>query len=218
MSVRSELKENVLASKLEGVVAWILANRVAVLTGVGVVVVALLVGSVSIIRRKETIETEWTRVAQAQSLLAQRQFATADALLSEIATANPDLEPGLYARFHLGESKIQQGKPDEAIQAFSEVVSRSNGKDVRPIALSNLGFAFEQKGDYAKAAETYQQFMDTYAEHFLAARVQLQLGKALLRGGDNEGGRKALGQLIDLYPASPWAENARRFMDFSKTR
>jgi TolA-binding protein len=80
-----------------------------------------------------------------------------------------------------------------------------------------LGFAYEQKGDYAGAAQTYRQFMTDHAEHFLAPRIQLALGRSLAMSNQPQAAQEALGHLIDLYPTSPWAENARQIMDKLKT-
>lgn len=218
MSTRSELKENILASKMEGSVTWIAANRVPLLMALGIIVAASLIGSVFIIRKGERAEIEWTRLAQAQALLSEKRFDASDSLLTDIANSNVGSNVGLYAKYYLGQSELEQKKYDQAVQSFGDVVSQSGGKPIRPLALSNLGFAQEQKGDFTAAVQTYHQFLDQYGESFLAARIQLRAGIAMIRSGDVEGGKKALGQLIDLYPTSPWAQNARSFMDKSKTR
>jgi TolA-binding protein len=46
----------------------------------------------------------------------------------------------------------------------------------------------------------------------------LGLGRSLAAAGKIDEAKKALGQLIDLYPTSHWAENARSIMDKFKTR
>jgi TolA-binding protein len=81
------------------------------------------------------------------------------------------------------------------------------------LALSNLGFAYEQKKEYKNAAETLQKYMDAYADHFLAPRVQLAIGRNWALSGDTDAAKKTLSQLIDLYPTSEWAQNARLIMD-----
>ena len=67
MSTRSELKENLLAARLEGVVRYIVENRQKVLSAAAVVLGTLLVGSVFVMRRKELAEMNWTRLSQGQS-------------------------------------------------------------------------------------------------------------------------------------------------------
>ncbi len=84
--------------------------------------------------------------------------------------------------------------------------------------MNNLAFAFEQQKKYDQAAAVFGRFMVEHGDHFLAPRVQLSLGKNLALSGKTEEAKKALQQLIDLYPTSPWAENARSFLDKNKTR
>ncbi len=218
MSTKAELKENILASKIELVMPWIMAHRVQILIGTGVVVAAGLISSVFIIRRNETRDINWTQLSQAKILFAQKQPDTASQILTNIKTANPGSTEALYALYYAGEFSLSEKKYEDAVQSFSAFVAQSGNQPLRPLALSNLGFAYEQKGDYAAAIQTYQQFMTQYSEHFLAARTQLALGKALLHSGDKEGAKKSLGQLVDLYPTSPWAQNARRIMDKIETR
>jgi TolA-binding protein len=213
MSTKSELKQNVLASKLEAVTPWLITHRTQILGGIGVLIGAALVGSVFIIRKNEARDIAWTRLAQAQILLSQNRADAALPILKEIQGANPGSRESMFAAFYLGQAELEAKRYEEAIQQFSNVVAQSAGQPLRPLALSNLAFAQEQKGDYPAAVQTYQQFMSEYSEHFLAARAQLSLGKAQLRAGDKEGARKSLGQLVDLYPTSPWAQNARRIMD-----
>lgn len=213
MSVKSELKQNVLSSKLESVTPWLVAHRNQLLTAIGIVVGVSLIASVFIIRRNEARDISWTRMAQAQILLAQNRADAAIPLLGEIKNSNPGSIESFYASYYSGLAQLEQKNYDAAIQEFSSIVAQANGQPIRPLALCNLAFAQEQKADWPAAVQTYQQFMAQYAEHFMAARVQLLLGKAQIQAGDKEGARKSLGQLVDLYPTSPWAQNARRIMD-----
>jgi TolA-binding protein len=218
MSSNTDLKENILASKLEGVVQWIVNHRSRVLTGGGVALAAILISSVFILQRSDQTKIDWTRLSQAQALLSMKKYPEAEKIYTEVRNSTPDLDAKFYATFYLGQAALDQNKWDDAIARFSETTSEAIKHPIRPLAMSNLGFSYEQKGDYANAAQTYRQFMAEYAEHFLAPRVQLSLGRSLASAGDIPGAQEALGHLIDLYPTSPWAENARQIMDKFKTR
>lgn len=219
MSKRSDLKENILANKLEKPLKWAVENRATVLGAIGLLVIAGLISSVFIIRKKELREMNWTRLAQAKAMLSQpQQRPQAKPILSEIRTASPADAVGLHALFTLGEAALLERNFDEAVTRFSELVGLSGAHPLTPLALSNLGHAYEQKKDYNAAAQAYQKFMESFGEHFMAARIQLSLGRALSNAGRVEEAAKTLEQLIDLYPTSEWAEKARRMMDKNKTR
>ena len=113
---------------------------------------------------------------------------------------------------------ISKKNYDEAISQLTIVANASKQTPLTPLALSNLAFAYEENGDPLQAALTYQRFMDSYSEHFLAPHVQLSLGRAYADAGETVQAQASLEQLIDLYPTSPWSENARRILDKLESR
>jgi len=218
MSTKAELKENLLASRLEGAIKWIVDHRPAVLTAFGIIVVTALFASVFILQRSNQTKTDWTRLSQAQALMDMKRLDQSRGIFQSVYDTSPDLDAKLYAGFYLGQLDLQEKKYDEAITRFSAVVSNATDHPLRPLALSNLGFAYEEKGDFVNAVQTYRQFMTDHAEHFMAARVQLSLGRALAASNDIPSAKEELSRLIDLYPTSPWAERARQIIDKLKTR
>ena len=217
MSRQAELRENVLAAKLEGLIVWIIAHRIPVLIAVGAAVAAVLIGSVFMIRHREAVETATTRLAQAQALLGARQYEQSEKVLSALRNEAP---ASLSARilYYQGVAAIGQKNFEKAEQALSEAAAAARDAALLPLVLSNLGFAQEELGKPQEAARTYRRFMDRYADHFLAPRIQLALGRALLAAGQSEEARKELSNLIDLYPTSEWAEKARALMDKETVR
>ncbi len=218
MSTRSDLKENILATKVEGVLAWVLTNRVPVIATAAVAALVLLFGSVVVLRNRERREINITRMALAQSFLMQHQYDRAYQAFEELKPTVSDNNLLAQALYYQGASALGLKKFDDAEKLFSEAVDRSAKSPLKPLALSNMGFAQESKKNYEAAAQTYERFMSEFGEHFLAARVQLNLGRALAAANKIDDAKKALGHLIDLYPTSHWAENARSIMDKLKTR
>ena len=218
MGHRSELKENVLAAKVEKGLLWVLEHKIPIAVFAGVLVFGLMVASVVIIRRNEKREEHWGRMAQAQSFINQNQLAQARQILTDIKADGPDHNTSLYISYYLGQAHLAEKNYQEATQNFSDVVSMSGNFPMTPLALSNLGHSYEGLKDFSKAAETYQAFMDQFNDHFMAPRIQLAMGRSLVKSGDYENGKAALEQLIDLYPTSPWSENARRILDKIESR
>jgi TolA-binding protein len=214
----AELKENLLAPKIEGVLRWVIDHRPLFLIVAGAVVLGGLVTSVFVLRRQEKTGADWTRLSQAQFLAAQKKDAEALQVLNDVHATTPDADARLHSSYYIGQIALTEKKYDDAIAAFSEIVSSARGHALRPLALSSLGFAYEEKGDFNNAVQSYRTFMTDYPEHFLGSRMQLALGRALAAAGDTAGAKEALTHLIDLYPTSPWAENARQILDKVKTR
>lgn len=218
MSDRPDLKENLLAIKLEALIKWVIANHQKVLTVGGILLAALLIGSVFVLRRKEAHQTFSTRLAMAESLYNQKQFTQAKQILSELRTqvSSPDLLSHIL--YYSGLVALGEKDWENAVSYFSQVTNLPGSYPIESLAMLNLAHTYQQKKDYSSAAQTYRNFMADYPEHFMAARVQLEMGRVLILSGQTEEGRKALEQLIDLYPTSTWAENARSIMDKFKTR
>jgi TolA-binding protein len=210
---RGELKENVLAHRVENIAKWIVDHRTWAMAAVGGLILVALGSSVIIIRRNEQKALNWLKIAQAQDLIRQQQFQPAETILLEIKTTSPHTKAGLRATYQLGEFYLERKDFEKAKEQFQMVVDRAGRSPLKPLALSNLAFSQESNGEFQSAAATYQLFMDQYAEHFLAARNQLAVGRAWYKAEEYEAAKVALGQLIDLYPTSPWAENAREIMD-----
>jgi predicted negative regulator of RcsB-dependent stress response len=218
VSERAELKENLLAARLEGVLTWVIERRIQFLISIGVLVAVLLISSVFVLRKREQVDQARTKLAYAQSLVSQRAYAEAAPIIDEVRKANADSDTARLAAYLAGVSAFEQNKLDEAISLLTEAVDRSGGHALRPLARMALGTALEQKKDFPAAVANYGAFLAEMPDHFLSPRVQLSLGRAHLLAGNEAEARKALEHLIDQLPTSEWAENARRLLDFKKVR
>ncbi|MBV9080206.1 MAG: tetratricopeptide repeat protein [Elusimicrobia bacterium] len=218
MSHKAELKENILASKLETAVVWIVERRVQVATVLGVIVAAALISSVFFLRHQEAVDTSRTKLGYAQSLVSQDRLTEAVPVLEDIQKSPADTDTRRLAKFLSGVVAFGTSKTDDAIRDFGDAANMSRNHPLRPLALANLGSAYEQKQDFESAARTYTTFMSEFADHFMAPRVQLGLGRSQLLAGKKDDAKKSLEHLIDLYPTSEWAENARRLLDNTRNR
>jgi len=208
-----DLRENLLAARLESLIKWSVDNSSTVLTATGLLVAAGLITSVFTLRRSELRDSQWTRLALAESFIGQKQFPQAEQILNEVLPAAASNDIFLHASFFLGEAAYQEQKYEEAVRHFSNIVNNGSASPVKALALAHLGTTFEQMKDYAQAARAYQNFVQSYPDHFMGARIQLAWGRTLTLAGNKTESRKVLSQLIDLYPTSTWAENARSIMD-----
>jgi len=218
MSRKAELSENLLAAKLEGLFVWLYERRVQSLISLGVLVAAALIGSVFVLRQREQAVDFQTKIAFAQSMISQRQYPQADTVLAEVRAGSAGNDTTRMATYLSGVSAFEQRKIDEAVTFFSTAVDQSAGHPLRPLARASLGSALEEKKNYEAAIANYAAFISETPDHFLSPRIQLALGRSNLLAGKNDDAKKALDHLIDQFPTSEWAENARRLMDKNKSR
>lgn len=218
MSRKAELSENILAAHMENALIWMYQRRIQMLISLGVLVAALLIGSVFVLRRNQENDDAQTKIAYAQAMISQQQYPQADKALSEVTSSNANVSARRLAVYFSGISALHQGKLDEAVKDLQEAVDKSANHPLRPLARAALGTALEEKKDYAGAIADYAAFLSETPDNFLSPRMQLALGRTNLLAGKTDDARKALGHLIDQFPTSEWAENARRLMDKNKSR
>jgi len=213
MSRQAELKENILAHHIENFLMWVIERRVQVLTLLGVVLAAVLIGSVFALRQKEAREQARTKLAYSQALLSQARFAEAATTLDEIRKGPMDTDTARLTAYLRGVASVGQSKADEAVTFLTEAVDLSRNHPIRPLAIADLGSAQEQKKDFEAAIASYALSVSEYPDHFMSPRVMLALGRVQILAGKNDEVADLVERLIDLHPTSEWAENARRLID-----
>ena len=107
----------------------------------------------------------------------------------------------LHARFFLGLVHLRLARWDDAVSDFEHAAHQ---RGAAPAVLHNLAFAFERKGEPAKAREALREAVKRGGEH--DARVHTSLGVLALREGDlaaAESSFLAARPLFDGRPPSP---------------
>jgi TolA-binding protein len=103
---------------------------------------------------------------------------------------------------------LKDGEFKEAIREFQKIVKSSEDKIVKASALCQIGDAYQDAGDYAKAQETYDTILKDYAESFYGDYVQYQLGVTLLKNSNYDGAIMSFLTLKKNYPKSKLVDDA----------
>lgn len=137
-----------------------------------------------------------------QSLAAQQatQQAAADAAKN---APPPDV---LYNN---GLRDYNGGKPDLASQEFSEYVKFYPSTELAGNSYYYLGEIQFKQGNYQQAVQSYDQVLQNFPSGNKAASAQLKKGFALVELGKQDDGVTELRHLIQRYPHSPEALQAR---------
>jgi len=140
--------------------------------------------------------------ASQQSLAAQQatQQAAADAAKN---APSPDV---LYNN---GLRDYNGGKPDLASQEFSDYVKFYPNTDLAGNSYYYLGEIQFKQGNYQQAVQSYDQVLQNFPSGNKAASAQLKKGLALVELGKQDDGVTELRHLIQRYPHSPEALQAR---------
>lgn len=77
-----------------------------------------------------------------------------------------------------GDAHIELGQTDEAISKYEEAIAKSDNGFTAPLYLKKAALAYEDKGDYGKAAEYYQKIYDDYENSTEGDDIQKYLVRA----------------------------------------
>lgn len=101
------------------------------------------------------------------------------------------------------------GKNDLALQEFSDYVKFYPNTDLAGNAYFYLGEIQFKQGNYQQAAQTYDQVLQNFPSGNKAASAELKKGFSLIELGKQDDGVSELRHLIQRYPHSPEALQAR---------
>ena len=140
--------------------------------------------------------------ASQQSLAANQ--ATQQAQQQQMASAPP---PDVL--YNNGLRDYNGGKNDLAVQEFSDYVKFYPNTDLAGNCYYYLGEIQFKQGNYQQAAQSYDQVLQNFPSGNKAASAQLKKGFALVELGKQDEGVTELRHLIQRYPHSPEALQAR---------
>lgn len=156
-------------------------------------------------------------IPAAASLGATGSFATESAKLTAAlpklqaaADAFPDSSAGITARYHLAGALAALSRNDDAIKEFDDVVRRAGSGSIYG-RMARLGKADTQAraGQVDAAIVTWKEMAASTTGEFPVDAILMELARAYTQKGDREEARKALTQLIDQHPNSPYTTEAR---------
>lgn len=137
-----------------------------------------------------------------QSIAAQQQATQAQAQ-AQAQAPPPDV---LYAN---ALRDYNGGKNDIASQEFSDYIKFYPNTDLAGNAYFYLGEIQFKQGNYQQAVQTYDQVLQNFPSGNKAASAQLKKAFALIELGKQDDGVSELRHVIQRYPRSPEALQAR---------
>lgn len=145
-----------------------------------------------------------------QTLLAQGDYNAAIPHLDSAVKRLPATDPEHFrAALSLGNCYYRQKQYDPAAVAYTEA-SRSTEPAVAGEGLywaANVALAQNRPGD---ASLLFSKLVAKYPKHDLAARAQLKAGDALTASNQTSAALSAYRAVLDHYPQSPEAAEARK--------
>jgi len=136
--------------------------------------------------------------------------------LMKAADAYPGTDAGITARYHAAGVLASLGRYPEAEQRYQEVVDKAgNGLYGRT---AKLGLADVQvmQGKYDNAIKIYQEAATDSNSQLPLDGVLMQLGRAYMKAGKKTEAAHAFTRVVEEFPTSVYAADARREMEDAK--
>jgi outer membrane protein assembly factor BamD len=130
--------------------------------------------------------------------------------------SRPNTVPPAARLYEDGERLLQNGRYEQAREAFSRLVERHPESDLVPVANFLVGETYFRAEEYEKAGKEFENFVTLYPSHAIADLGQYRLARTYfdrmpIVERDQGVSAKALAEfqkLIRLYPESRYAPDA----------
>jgi outer membrane protein assembly factor BamD (BamD/ComL family) len=131
-----------------------------------------------------------------------------------VADEYPDTDAGIFARYREAATYMALGEPAKAAGSYQQVIDRA-GADTFYGQLSRLGLAeaHAQTGQVEQAITTFKDLAQRKDGHVPVDGVLLRLGQACRDAGKAADAEQAFTRLVNEFPDSPFASDARRELE-----
>ena len=131
-------------------------------------------------------------------------------MLQRAADAYPDTDAGITARYRLAASLAELGRFPEAEQRYQEVIQKAGAKSIyRYTARLGVGEAQLAQGKGDAAVTTFRELSTDASSNLPVDGVLMQLGRAALVAGKKDDATRAFTRVVDEFPQSLYATEAK---------
>jgi TolA-binding protein len=134
----------------------------------------------------------------------------------EAADAYPGTDAGIAARYHAASILASLGRHAEAEQRYQEVADRAGSGIYGRTAKLGLADAQVAQGKFDAAIAIYTDLSRDADSGLPIDGVLMQLGRAYAKAGKREDAARAFTRVVDEFPESMYAADARREMEEAK--
>ena len=131
-------------------------------------------------------------------------------LLQRAADAYPNTDAGITARYRLAAALSELGRFAEAEQRYQEVVQKAGAKNIyHHTARLGIGEAQLAQGKGDAAVTTFKDLSTDTTSTLPVDGILMQLGRASLVAGKKDDATRAFTRVVDEFPQSLYASEAK---------
>ncbi|MEA2344547.1 MAG: hypothetical protein QOF63_2716 [Thermoanaerobaculia bacterium] len=136
--------------------------------------------------------------------------------LLKAADAYPNTDAGITARYHAAAALATLGRYPEAEQRYQEVVDKAGSRIYGRTGKLGLADVQVSQGKYDSAIKIYQEVATDTKSQLPIDGVLMQLGRAYMKAGKKNEAAHAFTRVVEEFPQSVYAADARREMEEAK--
>ena len=171
---------------------------------------------VAAITERESGRSACVGAGRAQAGTFQTERAKLDAALPKFTSAAeefPNTDAGIAARYHAAGILASLGRYPEAEQRYQEVVDKAGRGIYGRTARLGLADAQVAQGKFDPAIKVYQELSTDTASQLPVDGVLMQLGRALAKAGKKDDAARAFNRVVEEFPQSVYAADAKRELE-----
>lgn len=210
--------------------SWLIARRKTVVTAVVVTLVACfglalasyvssrseaaaskkLGGALAVLERPvEATPTGTPEPGKEPFKTEKEKEAAAAKVLADFRSENPGSRAAAVAALALGQTRLREGKADEALTLYDEYLKAATVDDpLRAAALEGRGYALEAKGDFDGAIGAFGRLAEENKTDFMKGMGLYHRGRMLSLKGQKEEAAKAFAEIPGTAPGTAAARLA----------
>lgn len=209
---KRQIKEDKLVTYYFKISDYIKQNsRLLSSTGIGLAVVVLVVFLYT--KNQQNKEQKAAvELAKARIEYLNNNYDAAIGLLQNLVDNYGGTSRAKVGTYYLASAYFNLKKFDEAEGFYRRYLDEDGDEILEAAALAGIAACLEEKENFAKAAETYQEVATKYSDSFLAPQSLYNAARCFDLAGNNEEASNVLTILIEKYPKSGIKNDAEIFL------
>jgi TolA-binding protein len=144
-----------------------------------------------------------------RSLAALTKFKAA-------ADAYPSTDAGIFARYMEAATSMALGNAADAAREYQQVIDRAGDGIYGQMGRLGLAEAQARAGQYDQAINTFKELAQRKNGPLPIDGILMQLGRTYRDAGKRDDAQQTFNRLVEEYPQSPFAGDAKRELDSLK--
>jgi TolA-binding protein len=138
---------------------------------------------------------------------------TALAKFKAAADAYPSTDAGIFARYMEAATSMALGNAADAARAYQQVIDRAGDGIYGQMARLGLAEAQARAGQYDQAINTFKELAQRKDGPLPIDGILMQLGRTYRDAGKRDDAQQTFNRLVEEFPQSPFAGDAKRELD-----